>query len=117
MMNYPYVGQKTFDILKIIDLLREYGHEEIHLAGKGWGSVPVTFAALLSDNVKQVTLKNALTSYGLVAESEEYNWPFSAFLPGVLRHFDLPDCYKELENKKFLNIEPWGAVTDVKLTR
>ena len=37
---------------------------------KGWGALPATFAALLSPLVVQVTLKNALTSYAEVAESE-----------------------------------------------
>jgi len=55
-------------------VLHLYPHEEIHLVGKGWGTIPATFAALLMDGVKQVTLKNALTSYGEVAESEEYRW-------------------------------------------
>jgi hypothetical protein len=43
--------------------LAAQGHQEVHLAGKGWGTFPATFAALLSPVVKQVTLKNALTSY------------------------------------------------------
>ena len=57
----------------------------------------------------QVTLKNALTSYSDVAESEEYRWPLSALLPGVLRKFDLPDCRRALEAKGLRLIEPWGA--------
>ena len=38
-----------------------------------------------------------------------YSWPLSAFLPGVLEHFDLPDCYRALQAKKLRQIEPWGA--------
>jgi len=70
------------------------GYDEIHLVGKGWGTVPATFAALLSPAVKQVTLKNALLSYEDIATTEQYGWPNSIFLPGVLKSFDLPDCYK-----------------------
>ena len=58
----------------------------------------------------QVTLKNALTSYSDVAESEEYRWPLSSFVPGVLEKFDLPDCYRALAAKKLRQIEPWGAL-------
>ena len=65
-------------------------------------------AALLADGVSQVTLKNALTSYADVAESETYNWPLSSFVPAVLAKFDLPDCYRELEAKKLHQIEPLG---------
>ena len=69
-----------------------------------------TFAAVLSDQVKQVTLKNTLTSYAEIAESEHYDWPLSMLLPNVLAKFDLPDCYKELNSKNLRRIDSWGAV-------
>jgi hypothetical protein len=110
MLDYPYVSQKTFDILRVINFLKSYGHEELHLVAKGWGAIPATFAALLSDDVTQVTLKNSLTSYSNIAESEEYNWPLQCLLPGVLKVFDLPDCYRALESKKLRLIDPWDAL-------
>jgi len=61
--------------------------------------MPATFAAVLSDQVKQVTLKNALTSYSDIAESETYAWPLSALVPDILESFDLPDCYRALQNR------------------
>lgn len=109
MLDYPYVAQKTYDVLRIINWLKSYGHQEIHLVGKGWGAIPTTFAALLSKYVSQITLKNALTSYSDIAEHEEYNWPLSTLLPGVLKTFDLPDCYRALESKNLRQIEPWDA--------
>jgi hypothetical protein len=65
---------------------------------------------MLSPLVTRVTLKNALTSYAEVAESDSYRWPLSCLLPGVLRRFDLPDCYRALAGKKFTQIQPWGAI-------
>ncbi len=109
MLDRPYVGQKTFDLLRILEWLKSYGHTEVHLAAKGWGTLPATFAALLSDAVTQVTLKQALTSYTEIAESVDYSWPLSALLPGVLEKFDLPDCYRVLESKKLRQIEPRGS--------
>ena len=106
MLDHPYLGQKTFDLLQVLDWMGTHGHREIHLAAKGWGSLPATFAALLSPLVVQVTLKQALTSYTAVAESEVYHWPLSAFLPDVLRRFDLPDCYRALAAKKLRLIDP-----------
>src|SRR5262249_44460343 len=108
MLDAPYVGQKTFDVLRVLDWLKSFGHKEVHLVGKGWGSLPATFAALLEEAVAQVTLKHALTSYQDVAGSETYSWPLSSFLPGVLEKFDLPDCYQALKRKKLRQIEPWG---------
>lgn len=111
MLNRPYLGGKTHDILCVLDMLAEYGHKEVHLVAKGWGALPATFAALLSARVAQVTLKNALTSYADVATTEHYTWPLSTFLPGVLKTFDLPDCYRVLESKKLRQIEPLDAAS------
>lgn len=109
MLGRPYVGQRTFDVLRVLKWLESLGHNEIHLVGLGWGALPSTFAAVLSNSVKQITLKRALKSYSQIAESKHYDWPLSALLPGVLKHFDLPDCYAELSTKKLKLIEPQGA--------
>ena len=109
MLDRPYLGQRTFDVLRVIDWLVDQGHTEIHLAGKGWGALPAAFAALLSNAVKQVTLKNALHSFSELAQAEDYHWPFAALLPAVLKSFDLPDIYQELQSKGIKSIEPWGA--------
>jgi len=109
MLDYPYVGQKTHDVLAVLDWLKGCGHREIHLAGKGWGAIPAALAAVLSEAVVQVTLKNALTSYREIAESEDYGWPLSCLVPDVLEKFDLPDCYRALETKRLRQIDPWGA--------
>ncbi|UCD52439.1 MAG: hypothetical protein JSW27_07340, partial [Phycisphaerales bacterium] len=82
--------------------------DEVHLVGKGWGALPATFAAVLSDHVTQVTLKNALTSYSDIAQSRNYDWPLATLIPDVLASFDLPDCYRALEAKHVRQIEPYG---------
>ncbi len=109
MLDYPYAGQRTHDLLRVIDWLRATGHEEIHLVAKGWGAIPATFAAVLHDAVTQVTLKHGLTSYSAVAETADYRWPLALLVPGILRRFDLPDCYAELTRKQLRQIEPVGA--------
>jgi len=109
MLNSTYTGQKTYDLIRIIDWLKSCGHEEVHLVGNGWGAIPATFAAVLSDTIKQVTLKNALTSYTDIAENDEFNWPLSTLIPGVLKQFDLTDCYRELASKNLMQIDAVGA--------
>lgn len=110
MLDRPYLGQRTYDVLRVIEWLKAYGHKEIHLAGKGWGSLPATFAAMISPAVVQVTLKNALTSYADIAESADYAWPLSSLLPNVLERFDLPECYRVLAKKSLRQSEPWSAL-------
>ena len=76
-----------------------------------WGTLPATFAAVLKNRVKQVTLKQGLTSYAVIAENEDYNWPLSTLPPDILTRFDLPDCYRELgKTRQFKQIDTQGAV-------
>jgi dienelactone hydrolase len=109
MLDRPYLGQRVFDVLRVLEWLNAQGHREVHLTGKGWGALVATFAAMLGRDVVQVTLKHALRSFAEVAETEDYRWPYAALLPGVLAHFDLPDCYILLAQQKLRQIEPWGA--------
>jgi dienelactone hydrolase/pimeloyl-ACP methyl ester carboxylesterase len=108
MLDRPYLGQRTYDVLRVLDWLGSIGYSEVHLVGRGWGAMPATFAAVLSDRVTQVTLKNALTSYQAMAESPDYAWPLATLVPNVLAAFDLPDCYQTLNAKDLRQIEPWG---------
>ncbi len=110
MLDYPSVGQKTFDVLRVLAWLKTCGHEEIHLAASGWGTLPATFAAVLSGAVTQVTLRHALSSYSDIAESADYAWPLTTLVPDILAKFDLPDCYRALESKNLRLLEPWDAM-------
>jgi dienelactone hydrolase len=111
MLDRPYLGQKTHDLLRVLDWLRSFGHRDIHLAAKGWGALAATFGAVLKNRVKQVTLKQGLTSYAAIAESEDYNWPLSALPPAILARFDLPDCYREIAAmRKLRQIDMQSAV-------
>ncbi len=110
MLDRPYLGQKVFDVLSVLSWLRAEGHTHVHLCGMGWGAIPAAFAALLSDQVVQVTLKQSLASYSAVAESDDYDWPLSSFVPGGLAHFDLPEVYAALKVKQLRQIDPVGAV-------
>jgi dienelactone hydrolase len=118
MLDRPYPGRRTHDLLRVLEWLAAQGHREVHLAARGWGAIPGTFAALLSPVVTRVTLKNALTSYTALAETEQYTWPLSSMVLGALKRFDLPDCYRVLEaTKKLKQVEPWGAASPPKASK
>lgn len=114
MLDRPLLGQRTFDVLRVIQLLAAAGHSEIHLAGRGWGALPAAFAALLSQDIKQVTLKHALTSFHDLAIHDDQQWPNAFMLPHALERFDLPDCYAALKSRDLRLIEPWGAADGMK---
>jgi dienelactone hydrolase len=109
MLGDAMPAQRTRDVLAVLQWLASNGYEEIHLAAKGWGAIPATFAAVVSDRVTHVTLKNALVAYSAVAESEDYAWPLSSFVWDVLPTVDLPDCYGWLkQHKQLRQIAPCG---------
>ncbi len=114
MLDRPLLGQRTFDVLRVMQVLAASGHTEIHLAGQGWGALPAAFAAVLTPDIKQVTLKHALTSFHDLAIHDDQQWPNAFMLPQVLKHFDLPDCYAELKGRQLQLIEPWGAADGMK---
>jgi cephalosporin-C deacetylase-like acetyl esterase len=109
MLGESYIGQKTHDLLRVLDWLADIGHKEVHLVAKGWGTIPATFAALLSERVTRVTLKNALKSFADVARTEVYSWPLSSFVPRALESFDLDECYEALKAKKLKQIDTMDA--------
>jgi cephalosporin-C deacetylase-like acetyl esterase len=110
MLDQPLLGGRTHDLLRVITWLEEYGHHQIHLIARGRGTIPATFAAVLSESVTQVTLKEPLTSFTDIATIEDYHCPLSFIVPGVLKRFDLPDCYRTLEKKGLRMIDPLQSV-------
>jgi hypothetical protein len=108
MLGEPLLGKMVWDILRCLDLLQAHGYE-VHIAGRGHGTIPAALAALLHPAVVQVTLVNSLTRWHACARAkpDQMAWPQSLLLPNVLVSFDLPDVYAELPNLS--NTSQWGA--------
>ena len=99
MLDRSYIGGRVLDVLSAIRWLKRYGHDAVHLAASGWGTVPAQFAALLSPAVQRLTLHEALESYESICETERYEWPLSVFVPSVLGRFDLPEVREAIEER------------------
>jgi hypothetical protein len=109
MLDDPLVAQRVHDLLTVFDWLEALGYPKIHLVARGHGSIPAALAALLDRSVVEVRMKHMLRSYADIAEADRSNWPLSAYLPGVLKQFDLPDLRAELEMTTRAAFEdPWG---------
>lgn len=109
MMGKSYLGRRVHDLLSVLNLLRSEGFSGIHLIGRGLGALTATFAACLHPLVKKVTLKNTLLSYYELTQAPVQSWPFSAMPVEVLRHFDLPDCYRALASRQLTLVLPWNS--------
>jgi len=96
-------------VLAVLDWMASYGYNNVHIVGRGWGSLPALFAAVLDKRIKRVTLKNAPISFTEWATTRYMQWPLSSCLPYALKTLDLPDCYSELRTKGLRIVQPWNA--------
>ncbi len=109
MLNTPYIGGAVRDVLAAIRLLQANGFDDIRLEGRGLGALKAAFAGLLAgDRIASVRLVHPLLSYHELTQAPFYRWPFSAFVPGILKEFDLPDVYRALAGRLEL-VDPWNA--------
>ncbi len=99
MLGRPYLGQKTLDVLRVIQWLQSRGYDSLHLVGSGDGATIATFAALFSPTVQKFTLHQPLQSYESIATDPKYDLPLSMMIPGVLEDFDLPQCRDSLASQ------------------
>lgn len=97
MLGRPYLGGKTHDVLRVVDLLASRGWTSIHLAAKGRATLPGGLAAFLDERVAKATLIDRLESWHSIAVDEHYQWPLSHMVFGVLRTWDLPQVWSALE--------------------
>lgn len=109
MLDEFYISQKVHDVLSVLALLKNNGYKDIHLAGKGLGSLVAAFTGVVSANVNRITLINPLLSYAECIKTAINKWPLSHLVPGILLHLDLPDIYRFLETKKLCLINPWTS--------
>jgi pimeloyl-ACP methyl ester carboxylesterase len=110
MLGKPYLGGKVLDVLSAAKLLKSSGVKQIHLVGRGQGSIVAAFAGLLSDDISRVTLLNAPFAYEEMVLSPVTRWPLSCMIPGILDTLDLPDVYNALAGKKLKITDPWDAL-------
>lgn len=109
MLAESYCGRRVHDVLSVLDLFEAKGYRDVHLAGRGLGALWATFAACLHPLVKRVTLLNALLSYQELTQVPVQSWPMSSLVFGLLKHLDLPDCYRMLVDKRLTILSPWDS--------
>ena len=109
MFGSSMVADRVMDILRAIEFVKARGVKRIELAGRGQGSLPALFAALVSDDVAAVKLWDAPESYQSMVEKRFTSWPQSCMVPGILKYMDLPEIcaaireFKPLEIVNFVN--------------
>jgi len=61
------------------------------VAGRGSGAVVALIVGALIEGLRGVVCQDPPPGIEALVEAESYAWPTDLFIPGVLRHFDLPE--------------------------
>ena len=104
-LNRPLLGQRSEDLLRFLILwLGE--KDEIHLIAAESAGPLGLHAALLDPRIKKLTLLRSLVSWSSVVENPiSYN-QLTNVVPGVLKHYDLPDLAALLAPMPLSIVEP-----------
>jgi hypothetical protein len=99
LLGKPLVGMQTFDTLRAFDYLSSLpgvDASRISITGVGGGGVVALFAAALEPRIVSAQTAGALESYLSVVEADIHQTPPGLLIPGVLKHFDLPDVKRAI---------------------
>ncbi len=112
MCGLPLAGQRTFDVLRVIQLLKSVGYCSFEVVGRGLGGLIALYTACLEKRIKKVIVKNCLNSFAEIVNSDLHKWPLSILLPDLLLNFDIPDIviYLRKRKQRVRVLEPWNAV-------
>jgi hypothetical protein len=94
LLGKPMLGMQTFDVLRAFDYLStlpEVDAKRIRVVGVGGGGLVALFAGALEPRIASVEASGAPQSYLSIVEADTHQTPPGWLIPGVLKHFDLPD--------------------------
>ncbi|MBI3823654.1 MAG: prolyl oligopeptidase family serine peptidase [Planctomycetes bacterium] len=98
-LNRPLLGQRVVDLLS---LLKAVGGEETHLVGEGRTGRVVLHAAALDARIREIHLDGAVRPWlGVVQRPITYD-ELGSVVPGVLKHYDMPELQQTLAPRRFV---------------
>jgi len=111
-MGESLFGMRMRDALSALAYVRsreEVSHEEVVVAGHGMGAVVALHLAALTEGLRGVIAEAPLASFQELTESERYTWPPDAFVPEILKYYDLPELMAALTPTPALVVNPLDA--------
>jgi hypothetical protein len=102
-------GMRVQDVVRSVDYARsraDIDKQQLRIAGKGAGALSVLFAAVLDERISNITLERGLLSYRTLARADRYTHGTGIFVPGILKHFDLPQVAAGLAGRKLIMASP-----------
>jgi hypothetical protein len=110
MLGKPLAGQRVTDILSLTFALRQItGFSSIAIAASGELTVPALFAGALEHSIGGLYLMGGLSLFADILETENYRHSFANFVPGLLKHTDLPEIVGMLAPRRVVLAGPVGG--------
>ncbi len=89
-IHRPLLGQRTYDILSLVDLICRDSKLNVHLYALGNAGPVALHAAALDKRITQITLEKSLMRWADVVHTPISRNQLANAVPGVLRVYDLP---------------------------
>ena len=113
LVGKTLVGMRVDDAIRAVNLLAarsDLDRTGIGIEAKGAMGVVALHAAAIDPRISRVTAENTLASYQLALEPEPLYFDLpEVIVPGVLRHYDLPDLIIAMCPRPVTLINPAGA--------
>jgi acetyl esterase/lipase len=97
------------DLLAAFGILESRGDVDpgrVAVLGKGHGGVLALVLAALQPKVEKVAIEGTVLSYREIVRARDHEGLTAAFVPGVLRDFDLPDLAAVLAPRRLWIVDP-----------
>jgi cephalosporin-C deacetylase-like acetyl esterase len=123
LVDRTLVGMQVEDLLAACAFLltrEDVDPDRIAVLGKGHGGLLALLLAALQPKVERVALEGTVLSYLQIAQGRYHEGLTAAFVPGVLRDFDLPDLAAALAPRPIWIVDPrtpTGALVPVDRAR
>ena len=112
VLGKSVMGQRVWDTLRSIDYLAarpDVDASQIRMIGQEEAGLAALMATALDTRVRSVLLTGVIATYISIVESADYSLPLDWFIPGVLRHFDLPDIAASISPRPVWIANPVAA--------
>ena len=110
-LGIPAVGQRVTDILRSVDYVAgrvDVDATQIRILARGDTGIAALLAAALDLRVRALLLDRTLLSYASIVEAFDYSTQIGWFVPGILKHFDLPDAAAAIGPRACWLVNPAG---------
>jgi pimeloyl-ACP methyl ester carboxylesterase len=112
-MNESLFGMRVQDVIRSVDYALSRSDVDasgVRLVGKGMGALWSLYAAALDHRIVSVVCEGGLLAYRNLTEVDRYVHGADIFIPGVLKHFDLPHVAAAVADRRLVLLRPVDAM-------